>query len=780
MTLVATGCEGGTIKWSDGFTGSIHTVSPTQTTNYTVKCVTSTCESASSAVTTITVGTPTAPVITSDVLTACAGSSVNLTATGCDGAVIWSDGQIGTTVSVKPTANTTYTAICKLDKCESGNSNELTINVGNSASKPSTKDLVNACPATTVDLTSGLLSTASNGSSFEFRTGISSTSTLVSNPQAVSATGTYYVFEKFASGCYSAPAAINVFINTDCSTKNCATAPATVNAGADATICDTKSYQLKGAFSGAASFITWKSTGTGTFDNPLLPTATYTASAQDVTNGSVKLFLTSNDPDGTGPCVAAVDTMILTINGIKVKPTITVSGNLTACTTDSVGLKAIAGYQYKWYKVGSTSVVSTAQAINVKGLGSYYYILSDANGCTSVPSDTATLNPLADISAPVTKNLMISSGQTANLNSLVTSTTPTGATLVFKSGGSATSNDIATPSAVGFGTYYAFYRTAQGCFSSGSPITVSTDLVVMDLADIGVGITTDKATYAVGDTVVTTVTVVNSGPRTAKGVALSVIIPGTLTYASQTGGLIQNGNTVGVNIDTLAMNGTKTYTFKSVVTSTSEATITVSGTSSTVDPNTANNKASVTINAGVVDPNAADAAIAIVADKTAIGLNETTTLTVTVSNNGPATAKGVKVTTSIPAGFELLSAEPSWVVNGNTLTASYDSLKKGETKVLTFIAKGITSGNLLFGATVASTLDPKTDNNTATTTVQVGTINPTGLADLAVSFTTDKSIVSKGDEVVYTLKVQNNGPAAASNIELRALFPQGLTFFLAM
>jgi hypothetical protein len=142
-----------------------------------VKCVTSTCESASSAVTTITVGTPTAPVITSDVLTACAGSLVNLTATGCDGAVIWSDGQIGTTVSVKPTANTTYTAICKLDKCESGNSNELTINVGNSASKPSTKDLVNACPATTVDLTSGLLSTASNGSSFEFRTGNLSSST---------------------------------------------------------------------------------------------------------------------------------------------------------------------------------------------------------------------------------------------------------------------------------------------------------------------------------------------------------------------------------------------------------------------------------------------------------------------------------------------------------------------------------------------------------------------------------------------------------------------------
>ena len=76
-----------------------------------------------------------------------------------------------------------------------------------------------------------------------------------------------------------------------------------------------------------------------------------------------------------------------------------------------------------------------------------------------------------------------------------------------------------------------------------------------------------------------------------------------------------------------------------MVTSTSEATITVSATSSTVDPNTANNKASVTINAGVVDPNAADAAIAIVADKKAIGLNETTTIRVTVSNNGPATAK---------------------------------------------------------------------------------------------------------------------------------------------
>jgi hypothetical protein len=304
--------------------------------------------------------------------------------------------------------------------------------------------LVNACPATTVDLTSGLLSTASNGSSFEFRTGMSSTSTLVSNPQAVSATGTYYVFEKFASGCTSAPAVINVFITTDCTPKDCATTPATVNAGADATICDTKSYQLKGAFSGAANFITWKSTGSGTFDNPLLPTATYTTSAQDVTNGSVKLFLTSNDPDGTGPCVAAVDTMILTINGIKVKPTITVSGNLTACTTDSVGLKAIDGYQYKWYKVGSTSVVSTAQAINVKGLVAIIIYLERCKWMYFCTIRYCNIKSSCRYFCSSHEELNDIFWSDCNLNSLVTSTTPTGATLVFKAGSSAASNDIST------------------------------------------------------------------------------------------------------------------------------------------------------------------------------------------------------------------------------------------------------------------------------------------------------------------------------------------------
>ncbi len=128
VTLTAHDCEG-IVQWSNGATGASITVSPMATTSYTAKCVVGTCESKESELHTITVTSPTAPVIATTKETICPGGTATLTATTCEGTVSWSNGQTGTSIVVTLNATKTFTATCKTETCESGESNMLTINV---------------------------------------------------------------------------------------------------------------------------------------------------------------------------------------------------------------------------------------------------------------------------------------------------------------------------------------------------------------------------------------------------------------------------------------------------------------------------------------------------------------------------------------------------------------------------------------------------------------------------------------------------------------------------
>jgi len=98
---------------------------------------------------------------------------------------------------------------------------------------------------------------------------------------------------------------------------------ATTSAGNDSTICSGLPITLSGTMGGGATGVTWTTGGTGTFDNATLLAATYTPSAADIAGVSLKLYITTNDPDGAGPCLAAVDSMVLTID-----PIATVSANI--------------------------------------------------------------------------------------------------------------------------------------------------------------------------------------------------------------------------------------------------------------------------------------------------------------------------------------------------------------------------------------------------------------------------------------------------------------------
>jgi hypothetical protein len=291
----------------------------------------------------------------------------------------------------------------------------------------------------------------------------------VANPKSVQA-GTYYVVEKTTTGCYSLPSQILVAIINCNDVILCATNPATATAGPDATICAAKEYKLSGTIGGAATSAVWTSSGTGTFDNASLLDATYKPSLTDVNAGFVNLTFTTNDPDGNGPCKAAMSTLKLTIEGLKIQPTIT-QVNPVLCHGDSVTLSALPdGYKYLW------NTMATTQSLLVKTSGIYSVQLVDSKGCTSIASEGISITVKDPIESPIAPMMARNTcpDRTVDLTKLIENKpfTP-GGVFEFHTEDNPNSSIVMRPDSVGHGMFFAFERSGSGCYSASTMIDVA-------------------------------------------------------------------------------------------------------------------------------------------------------------------------------------------------------------------------------------------------------------------------------------------------------------------
>ena len=125
----------------------------------------------------------------------------------------------------------------------------------------------------------------------------------------------------------------------------------TVFAGNAMNVCSNNQVSLNGTFGGAASSVSWTSSGGGMFDDASSLIAIYTPDANDLINGSVTLTLTTDDP--LGPCVAVSSDLVVTF--IEV-PTVSAGLNQDICSDQLVSLAGIIGgsaTQGTWSSSGS-------------------------------------------------------------------------------------------------------------------------------------------------------------------------------------------------------------------------------------------------------------------------------------------------------------------------------------------------------------------------------------------------------------------------------------------
>ncbi|MDQ3012462.1 MAG: putative Ig domain-containing protein, partial [Acidobacteriota bacterium] len=159
------------------------------------------------------------------------------------------------------------------------------------------------------------------------------------------------------------------------------------------------------------------------------------------------------------------------------------------------------------------------------------------------------------------------------------------------------------------------------------------------------------------------------------------------------------------------------------------------------------------------------------------------TYTIAVTNNGPDAASTTSWNDTLPAGttFVSLPAVAGWscttpaVGAGGTISCSNPSFALGSAvfSLTVAVAPSVAAGTVISNtATVTSTAaegNPGNESSTATTTVAAS-------ADLSVTKLDTPDPVTAGNNLTYTITVNNAGPSNAASVSLSDTLPAGTTF----
>ena len=229
-------------------------------------------------------------------------------------------------------------------------------------------------------------------------------------------------------------------------------------------------------------------------------------------------------------------------------------------------------------------------------------------------------------------------------------------------------------------------------------------------ADIAISITDSPDPVPLGANLVYTIIVTNSGPDPAPNVQVANPTPTGLTFVSNTGacttpfpcafGTVPAGQTRMI---------TATYQVPLGYGGPNPIVATVTATTTTDDPNSANNQATAQT---ALAPASADLAIVKVGPAT-VAAGSNVVYTITVANGGPSDAAGVQVADPTPAGLTFVSNTGSCTTPFPCALATVPS-GQGRVITATFHVPGGYSGPnpIVNQATVTSTTpDPNGANN---------------------------------------------------------------------
>ncbi|MFH6996214.1 hypothetical protein, partial [Flavobacterium sp. FlaQc-48] len=473
---------------------------------------------------------PLPTVVINDPAAVCSGTTVDLTASavtaGSTAGLIYSyfTDALGTTVLSSPNAitvsGTYYIKGTAVGGCTDIKPVTVTIN-------PLPTVVINnpaaVCSGTTVDLTASAVTAGStSGLTYSYFTDALGT-TVLSSPNAVTASGTYYIKGTTAAVCSDIQPVVvtvnpipTVIINNPsavCSGTTVDLTASAVTAGSTAgliysyftdalgttvlsspnAVTVSGTYYIKGTAVGCSDIkpvtVTINPLPTVVINNPeaVCSGTTVDLTASAVTAGSTSGLTYSYFTDALGTTVLSspnavtasgtyyikgtsaavcsdIQPVVVTVNPI---PTVIINNPSAVCSGTTVDLTAsaltagsTAGLTYSYFTDAlGTAVLSSPNAVAVSGT---YYIKGSAGGCSDIEPVTVTINPLPTV--VINDPAAVCSGTTVDLTApAVTAGSTTGLTYSYFTDALGTTL-LSSPNAVAVsGTYYIKGTSTSSC-----------------------------------------------------------------------------------------------------------------------------------------------------------------------------------------------------------------------------------------------------------------------------------------------------------------------------
>ncbi|RAJ08677.1 putative repeat protein (TIGR01451 family)/gliding motility-associated-like protein, partial [Chitinophaga skermanii] len=299
--------------------------------------------------------------------------------------------------------------------------------------------------------------------------------------------------------------------------------------------------------------------------------------------------------------------------------------------------------------------------------------------------------------------------------------------------------------------------------------TSSVTVTRVPLVDVAVLKTVNNSTPDVGKNVTFTIKATNAGPSDATNTVVNDALPTgyTLVSATPTAGTY----TAGVwTIGTLVKDAEETLMIVATVNATGSYTNTATISATEKEIVTSNNTSSVT----PVPVPVAELSIVKTLDNATPDAGSEVVFTVNVTNAGPSTATGVKVTEQLKSGYTYKSS----TVTAGTYDAATGIWNIGTqhiniTNTLTITAVVNPTGDYSNSASVSGN-EKDTQGTDDVSTITTPIVR--AITDLAIVKTVDHTTADAGSEVNFTLTASNKGVSTATNVVVNDVLPSGFTF----
>lgn len=308
-------------------------------------------------------------------------------------------------------------------------------------------------------------------------------------------------------------------------------------------------------------------------------------------------------------------------------------------------------------------------------------------------------------------------------------------------------------------------------------------------ADLSITKTVSDDRPGAGTEVTYTVQLKNGGPDTAKNVVVLDQIPNGLTFVSSNASVGAYNSVNGLwTVPSIGEGVTETLEIVVRVTSLGEKINTAEViASSEFDPNStpANNNPEEDDQDSVsLVPELVDLALTKMVDDPTPNVGETVTFTLEVTNQGPSTATGVIVRDLLPPGLVATEILPSQGVY-DPVNGFWDvgSVPVGTVPRLDIDVLVNDPNPQVNVAEIARADQPDIDSTPGNGDVNEDDYDEAALTpqivDLELIKTVNNTTPNQNEEIFFTVIVANRGPSDATNVLVRDLLPNGITFVRA-